>query len=121
MTTIAARRRFAKMVHEYLLSIGASYDPSSNAFRAYRLETTLGPLEISEVRAEKRQRFIGIYAAFEDAKRARQSVDCNPYSGKWNHLYETDGYTPEDALESFRMDLEPLLEPRHAATTSAAS
>lgn len=48
---------------------------------AFTLGTPVGPLHATPDGA-------WVFCRFEDPKRARAGgVDCNPYTGKWNHFY----------------------------------
>jgi hypothetical protein len=50
-----------------------------------------------------------VFTRFDDPKTARQLVDCNRFSGKWNHHY-FDGWTVETAINDLSVWLKKVLE-----------
>lgn len=49
-----------------------------------------------------------VYTRFDDPQAARGLVDCNPFSGKWNHHY-FDGWTVETAISDLTYQLRKVL------------
>ena len=43
-----------------------------------------------------------VFTRFEHPKRAVKTVDCNPFSGKWNHHY-FDPWSVNDALANLKL------------------
>jgi hypothetical protein len=88
------RQGFVRKVVELLLSLGAK----ENEGKLYRfsLQTKAGCLNLTP--EENRTLGLGtLFTRFDDPATARQIVDCNKYSGKWNHHY-FDGWTIETAI-----------------------
>ena len=78
------RQRFVRKVTELLLSLGAKQD-GSEAYR-FTLQTKAGCLRLHP--DENRTTGPGtLYGCFDNPQAARQIVDCNQFSGKWNHHY----------------------------------
>jgi len=50
-----------------------------------------------------------VFARFVDPNAARQLVDCNRFSGKWNHHY-FDGWTVKMAIYDLSVQLKKVLE-----------
>jgi hypothetical protein len=96
------RQRFVKEAKALLLSLGA--DPKGDDFV---LQTKAGTLTLHAT--ENRLDGVGtVFTRFDDPKAARQFVDCNPFSGKWNHHY-FDGWTVESALSDLKYQLGKVL------------
>ena len=66
--------------------------------------TTLGSLEINTHESTKRQGLFSIFMRFKDVGKAKEKVDCNPNSGKWN-IHES---SPERALEILESHLSEI-------------
>jgi hypothetical protein len=49
-----------------------------------------------------------VFTCFDDPAAARQLVDCNRFSGKWNHHY-FDGWDTKTALADLSIQLEKVL------------
>lgn len=50
-----------------------------------------------------------IYTRFDNPTQAKQAgIDCNPYSGKWNHHYFVP-WTPQEAAQDFQTTLNKIL------------
>jgi hypothetical protein len=78
------RQRFIRKVTELLLSLGAKQD-GSEAYR-FTLQTKAGYLRLHP--DENRTGGPGtLYTRFDDPQAARHIVDCNRFSGRWNHHY----------------------------------
>lgn len=52
-----------------------------------------------------------IFGRFSHPSLAKQFVDCNPYSGKWNFHFFAD-WTPESAVESVEHNLSEMVVDR---------
>jgi hypothetical protein len=74
--------------------------PSSSGlhFHECRLDTTLGALSVCWVDT-------WLACRFEEPERARRSVGCNPYSGKWNF----HGASNEESFAAFTREIRRLL------------
>lgn len=78
------RQQFLKKVTQLLLSLGAKQD-GSEAYR-FTLQTKVGCLHLHP--DENQTTGLGtLFTRFDDPQAARQIVDCNQFSGKWNHHY----------------------------------
>ena len=88
------RQRFVKQAVQLLLSLGAKQD-GSEAYR-FTLQTKAGCLHLHP--DENRTGGPGtLFTRFDDPQAARQLVDCNQFSGKWNHHY-FDGWDVDTAI-----------------------
>jgi hypothetical protein len=73
-----ARQVFLDTLVEYFVGLGAR----AGRFYDMELDTPAGLLHVTV-------NDTWVATRFDDPKRARQFVDCNPYSGKWNfHVNE---------------------------------
>lgn len=72
----------------------------------WRLETKVGPL-LLWVDDERVLEIGTVFTRFDNPLDANELVNCNPYSGKWNHTY--NGGTVEDALEHLEYTLRKVL------------
>ena len=96
------RQDFLVKVHVLLLSLGAEYDCEE-----FSLQTKVGRLTL--IPRENQAEGLGaVFCRFNCPNLARTLVDCNPYSGKWNHYYFS-GWTVETACEDFASRMRPLL------------
>jgi hypothetical protein len=92
------RARWAKRANALIESFGATL---VDEWYPWRLETRAGPLVLL-VEAHDSHKIGGpgaVFTRFEGPSLApaKELVDCNPHSGKWNHHY-FDGWTAESAL-----------------------
>jgi hypothetical protein len=96
------RERFLAKVKELLFSLGAQQEDDR-----FILTTKVGTLTLHPT--ENRAEGLGtVFGRFDDPKAARQLVDCNPFSGKWNHHY-FDGWTAETAVANLSFWLGKVL------------
>ena len=96
------RDRFVEKVTALLLELGAEQVEDR-----FILQTKVGELSL---RPEP-NRAVGlatVFTRFDNPQAARQFVQCNPFSGKWNHHY-FDGWTVETALADFTSSLRMVL------------
>jgi hypothetical protein len=94
------RLRFVKGVKELLLSLGAEeHDDDQFVLQTKAGRLTLHPVENVGIEGPGT-----VFGCFDDPKAARQFVDCNPSSGKWNHHY-FGGTTMEAALADLEFQL----------------
>ncbi len=98
------RERFVKKATQLLLDLGATQD--GNAAYLFTLQTKAGRLRLHVT--ENTTTGPGtVFTRFDDPKAARELVDCNEHSGKWNfHFF--DG-TVEQAIESLSFWLKRVL------------
>jgi hypothetical protein len=98
------RQRFVRLCNELIARLGGV--PSDGICR-WELATRYGPLglTVSENRIEGPGT---VFTRFDDPQTARRHVDCNPYSGKWNHHY-FDGWTVEAAIADLERWLRSVL------------
>ena len=116
----AATRNMERVLRE----MGFTEVPVQDRFigHKYRAETSAGPYHFSlaapaegQTRASYISAGITVYGVFEFPERARDlGIDCNPYSGKWNHHFLTRGII-DDAHEEFRRQISRYLirEPKN--------
>jgi hypothetical protein len=117
--------RFSNAVVEYLKSIGAEQKQEytlPNGFHPhyiFRLETRYGSLELTVA-----SNCIGgpgtVFTRFDEPQRASPSLDCNPYSGKWNHHY-FDSWSVEEAVKNFKWHINSILTPYTGAAMGEGS
>ena len=96
------RERFVAKAKALLLDLGA--EQSGDGFI---LQTKAGKLTLHPSKNET----IGlgtVFTRFDDPQAARQLVDCNPFSGKWNFHY-FDGWTVETAIDDLSAQLRTVL------------
>ena len=99
------RQRFVREVTQLLLRLGAKQD-GSEACR-FTLQTKAGVLRVHP--EENRTSGPGtLFTRFDDPQAARQLVDCNRFSGKWNQHY-FDGWSVETAVADLAFQLNKVL------------
>ena len=99
------RQRFVKKVVELLLSLGA--EPDGGETYRFTLQTKAGRLRLHP--DEDQSTGLGtVFTCFDNPQAARQLVDCNRFSGKWNHHY-FDGWDTDTALADFSGSLGKVL------------
>lgn len=95
------RQQFLSRVTALLLDLGATpgdYD--------FAIQTKVGLLKIHPT--ENVATGLGtVFTRFEDPEAAKELVCCNPYSGKWNHLYFSESV--DAALEDLAFQLNKVL------------
>lgn len=100
--------KFQTKVKEWLIQSGAIQDESSEYLL---LPTIAGTLKISF--GENEISLVSIFGRFDAPSLAKnKGINCNPYSGKWNHHYtrdEWEQYGPDKILSFFQQDLETWL------------
>jgi len=104
-TTIAPKRqrdRFLVKAKLLLLQLGAQQEKDE-----FVLETRVGRLSLHP--DENQTIGLGtVFARFDNPDAARQLVDCNPFSGKWNFHY-FNGWTVETAIGNLLSRLQDVL------------
>lgn len=98
------RQRFVRQCNELIARLGGV---SSDGMYQWELATRYGQLRLTV----RENRFEGpgtVFTRFDDPSTARRHLDCNPYSGKWNHHY-FDGWTVEAAVADFEYRLKSVL------------
>jgi hypothetical protein len=96
------RERFLATVIALLLNLGAQHHDDHFVLQTKAGRLTLYPNVYGS------NELGTVFARFDDPKAARQIVECNPYSGKWNHHY-FDGWTVETATDDFTARLRRVL------------
>jgi hypothetical protein len=99
------RQRFVKKVTQLLLELGAKQD--GGEVYPFTLQTRAGRL-VLHPDGDQRIGLGTLYTCFDDPQAARQFVDCNRFSGKWNHHF-FDGWTVETALHDLSSQLRRVL------------
>ena len=86
---------------------GTGYDLS------YQIDTRAGRLDLRIDSHLERDSGPGtVFSRFDDHKRAQAlGIDCNQYSGKWNHHYFR-GWGMDDSLKDLRFHLEGIMPPK---------
>jgi hypothetical protein len=101
------RQQFVHKVIQLLLSLGAKQDAGEN-YR-FTLQTKAGILRLHP--DENQTSGPGtLFTRFDDPATARQLVDCNPFSGKWNHHY-FDPWNVEMAITDLTFWLGKVISP----------
>ena len=78
------RERFVKSAKKLLLDLGA--EQSERLAYEFAVQTKAGILRI--LVTENTTTGPGtVFTRFDNPEAARELVDCNPHSGKWNHFY----------------------------------
>jgi hypothetical protein len=96
------RNQWEKRANALIESLGA--EPVDEWY-PWRLKTKVGMLSLLVRANELRNHGPGtVFTRFDSPPDAKEVVDCNPHSGKWNHHY-FDAWTGPNALA----DLEQLL------------
>jgi hypothetical protein len=101
-STKGQRELFLARAKELLLRLAARQEGDE-----FVLETRAGRLTLYPV--ENREEVLGtVFGRFDDPEKARQLVDCNRFSGKWNcHYFE--GWTVETAIDDLAARLRKVL------------
>lgn len=105
MRTITRNKRrelFLAQAKKLLFDLGAQQEGDD-----FILQTKAGRLKLhpSDYEGES----LGtVFARFDDPQAAMRLVDCNPFSGKWNHHY-FDGWTVETAIDDLSAQLSGVL------------
>jgi hypothetical protein len=99
------RQRCVGKATTLLLSLGAKQD-GGEVYR-FTLETKAGRLRLHPD-ADQREGPGTLYTCFDNPEAARQLVDCNKFSGKWNHHY-FDGWTVDTAIYDLTLQLKKVL------------
>jgi len=96
------RQQFLTKVVTMLLNLGAK--PGDFDFA---LQTKVGLLRIYPT--ENHVEGLGtVFSRFDDPAAARESVRCNPYSGKWNfHFF--NGWDVDSAIQELTFQLAKVL------------
>ncbi len=99
------RQLFLTKAIKLLLDLGAQQ--ADGEMYRFTLETKAGLLRL-HADAHQTEGLGTVFTRFDDPKAARQVVDCNPFSGKWNHHYFS-GWTVEAALADLSTQLQRVL------------
>ena len=96
------RERFVANAKALLLGLAARQKEDE-----FIMQTRVGRLTLHPVEHGKEE--LGtVFARFEDPEAAHEIVDCNPFSGKWNHHY-FGGWTVETAISDLSAQLRMVL------------
>lgn len=102
--------QFEKLAKEFLISEGAVAIPHGSFGTIYALQTIVGTLTLHICVSG----YLTVFSKFnrrEDIEAAREILDINPHSGKWNHHF---GIMPVDkAIAEFKHQIAritPFLE-----------
>lgn len=98
------RQRFVRRCNELIARLGGV---RSDGMYQWELATRYGRLGLT-VRENWREGPGTVFTRFDDPSTARRHLECNPYSGKWNHHY-FDGWTVEAAIADFEYRLQSVL------------
>lgn len=106
--------RFATLIEGVLEAAGAK---PNDARDRWTLETVVGPCQFT-VYPNSTTGPGWIASRFEDVPRACELMNpqkrldgtINPFSGKWNHHFFDDSWTPENAAFEFCIQLNRVLE-----------
>jgi hypothetical protein len=75
------QKEFKQTVLEYLSEYGAT-ESSHYYENSYKIDTELGDFHVT-VRDDN-ETVYSIYGCFEDVEQAKEGIQCNPYTGKYN-------------------------------------
>jgi hypothetical protein len=96
--SVTQRQLFLAKAKALLLHLGAVQQRDD-----FILQTRVGPLRLHPSDDESEE--VGtVFSRFDDPQAARQLVDCNRFSGKWNHHY-FNGWTVETAIADLSAQL----------------
>ncbi len=98
------RERFVKQATQLLFDLGAQQ--SEWLGYEFAIQTKVGLLHL-RVTENTTQGPGTVFTRFDDPEAARELVDCNPASGKWNHFY-FDG-TVEEAINNLAFWLKKVM------------
>ncbi len=102
--SITQRQLFLAKAKALLLDLGA--EPQGDDFT---LQTKAGPLRLHPSDDEGEE--VGtVFSRFDDPQAARLLVDCNRFSGKWNHHY-FNGWTVDTAIADLSAQLRRVTPP----------
>ena len=104
-STKKQRDLFLAQAVKALLDLGAKQD-GGETYR-FTIQTKAGRLRLHPD-ANQTEGPGTVYTCFDDPQAARQFVDCNRFSGKWNFHY-FDGWTVETAIKDFSARLRLVL------------
>ena len=97
------QEKFYKIMSEELKDMGAK-DNDVYLERMYplALETKHGTLIIDVIKEahSKTAKLYNCFTRFVDIDKARDNIDCNPYSGKWNFHITVKDISPQDAANA---------------------
>jgi len=96
------RERFLRLATELLCGLGAEPDGDS-----YLLRTRAGRL-VFHPTGHRGEGLGTVFGRFDEPEAARRLVDCNPFSGKWNHHY-FGGWTVESAIADLSAEFGKVL------------
>lgn len=100
------RERWAKQANDLIEGLGA--EPGDESY-PWRLKTKVGMLSLRVEANVLRNDGPGtVFTRFDSPSDAEQVVDCNPYSGKWNHHY-FDMWTGPQAIGDLKLLLENII------------
>ena len=93
------QQRFYSTMQKGLGEMNVSGNDNLKSIYPQKLETKYGPLliHVEENENSRTATTYACYARFMDVEKARDHVDCNPYSGKWNFHFSVKNTEPEDA------------------------
>lgn len=97
------QQRFYSAMQKGLQDLGVSGNDILRTSYPQKLETKLGTLLLIDVKKEENSRTAKCYncfTAFNDVVQAKEHIDCNPFSGKWNFHIPVKLLEPEDAAEN---------------------
>jgi len=101
------RHRWAKRANALIESLGA--EPVDEWY-PWRLKTKVGMLSLL-VEAHETHHLGGpgtVFTRFDSPPDAKQVVNCNPHSGKWNHHYY-QSWTGPNALANLEQLLRSII------------
>ena len=105
LTRKKQRQLFVAQATKLLLELGAKQD-GGETYR-FTLQTKAGRLRLHPD-ADQNDGPGTVFTCFDNPQAARQFVDCNQFSGKWNFHY-FDGWTVETAIRDFSARLRLVL------------
>jgi hypothetical protein len=96
------RQRFVAKAKAVLLDLGAEQHEDRFILQTKAGKLTLRPSENETIGLGT------VFSRFDDPQAARQLVDCNRFSGKWNHHFFGD-WTVDTAIYDLSVQLKKVL------------
>jgi hypothetical protein len=112
---INKHEEFNKQIVVYLGNVGKRMPDSLFNTPIFLLKTKAGDLAITlastdDFNGRSKRAVISLFGQFIDPTRAKQLVDCNPFSGKWNWHWFGDDNTVEYFVNKVMWDINKILK-----------
>jgi hypothetical protein len=108
MKSKSDKNKANKLIISGLLEMGAKQVPDPN-FSVFSIKTKYGELKVTIAEPISRSIVMACYSKFTDIDKAKDFVDCNPYSGKWNWTVFAIDYEIEAFANKVLSDIKAIL------------